>query len=168
MTNILTAAEAATILRCEADDLNVLDLLPQIDAYIKNATGHDWAADSPIHENAKNAARMLLVLWHENPGMMQGGESALNFGLRAVLVQLEAIALGYREFTGRNGAGGCILTSAEIGDTVSSLVGIIGVSGDQSAAFEEVISISGQIQQVSAEDLSSKWFRVYLISPGEL
>lgn len=93
MANILLAAEAATVLRTESTDQNMLDLLPQVDAYIANATGRKWEEDNPIRPEAKAAARMLLVMWHENPAMLGSG-SALNFGLTAVLVQLEAIALG--------------------------------------------------------------------------
>lgn len=93
MANILTAAEAATILRCENTDANMLLLLPQVDAYIRNATGRDWAADSPISPAAKMAARILLVLWHEDPGMMAGGQSTLSAGLTACLTQLEAYGL---------------------------------------------------------------------------
>jgi hypothetical protein len=92
MANILTAAEAATILRCDNTDANMLLLLPQVDAYIRNATGRDWAADSPISPAAKMAARILLVLWHEDPGMM-AGQNTLSAGLTACLTQLEAYGL---------------------------------------------------------------------------
>ena len=79
MTNILTASEAAVVLRCEATDADMLALLPLVDSYIRNATGHDWAADSSIRAEAKSAARMLLVLWHENPGMINSS-SGLEIG----------------------------------------------------------------------------------------
>lgn len=91
-SNILTAAEAGIVLRCEITDENMLMLLPQVDAYIENATGRDWTLDATIDPVAKAAARMLLVRWHEDPGVMAAG-SALGFGLAAALVQLEAIAL---------------------------------------------------------------------------
>ncbi len=97
MANILTAAEAATVLRTSQDDPNMLALLPQVDAYLKNATGWDWAADAAIEPTAKAAARMLMVQWHENPGGLGGQQTALNFGLTACLVQLEAIALVNQE-----------------------------------------------------------------------
>lgn len=93
MANILTAAEAAVVLRTTTDDANMLALLPQVDAYLQNATGWDWAADAVISETAKAAARMLLVQWHENPGGLGGQQTALNFGLTACLVQMEALAL---------------------------------------------------------------------------
>ena len=94
--NILSAAEAATVLRTEATDQNMLDLLPQVDAYIANATGRKWESDDPIRPEAKSAARMLLVMWHENPAMI-GSTNVLNFGLTAVLMQLEAIVLELEE-----------------------------------------------------------------------
>ncbi len=167
MANILTAGEAAVVLRCDASDAAMLALLPQVDAYIKNATGRDWASDSSIRPEAKSAARMLLVLWHENPGMMiESG--ALSHGLRAALTQLEAISLQTKVFTGANGAVGCSLPGACVGDSVSVLVGLIGVSGDQKSLFETVISVDDQIQQLSTGDHSEHWFRVTLTPPEEL
>ena len=91
MTSILTPTEAATVLRCAIDDQNMLDLLPQVDAYIENATGWKWTEDEVINPTAKAAARMLLVQWHENPAQL-GTESVLSFGLDAVLLQLKAEA----------------------------------------------------------------------------
>ena len=167
MANILSTSEAATALRCETTDADMLALLPLVDSYIKNATGHDWAVDTSIRLEAKSAARMLLVLWHENPGMVNSGNS-LGFGLSAALVQLEAIALRYREFAGIDGAGSIYLPGVEAGDTVATLTGLIGVTGDQSAAFETVISVDDQIQQISTSDLSEKYYRAYLIPPESL
>ncbi len=93
MANILTAAEAATVLRCEATDPAMLALLDQVDAYINNATGRDWTLDHPIRPEAKSAARILLVRAHEDPGAMAQPAVALSWGLQACLVQLEVIAL---------------------------------------------------------------------------
>jgi hypothetical protein len=94
--SILTAIEAATVLRCETNDDNMLDLLDQVDAYIENATGWKWSQDSAINPAAKSAARMLLVQWYENPGQLgyESGrsETVLGFGLNAVLLQLKAEA----------------------------------------------------------------------------
>lgn len=90
---ILSAAEAASVLRCEESDVEMIALLPQVDAYVKNATGRDWAVDNPVYAEAKSAARMLLVQWHENPGMASGEGNNLSFGLRSVLVQLEVKAM---------------------------------------------------------------------------
>lgn len=92
MANILTAVEAATVLRCDTADANMLQLLPLVDAYIRMASGRDWGADTVIRPEAKSAARMLLVRWHEDPGGMAAG-NALGFGLTAALVQLEAQAM---------------------------------------------------------------------------
>lgn len=96
MTNILTAGEAAEVLRVEITDANMLRLLPLIDAYIKNASGRDWTLDNPAHPTAKSAARMLLVRWFEDPGQMASGNT-LNFGLNAAMTQLKALALELAE-----------------------------------------------------------------------
>ena len=96
--SILTPTEAATVLRCETDDQNMLDLLDQVDAYIENATGWLWSQDAVINTTAKSAARMLLVQWYENPGQL-GSESVLSFGLNAVLLQLKAEAVRLKELS---------------------------------------------------------------------
>jgi hypothetical protein len=166
MANILTASEAATVLRIDEDSQTLLDLLPAIDAYIRGATGHDWAADTPVIPEAKSAARILLVRWHEDPGAMAG--QALTYGQAAMLVQLEALAERFYTFLGRDGAGAISLPGARIGDTVSSLVGKIGVTGDQAAAFEAVITVDDEIQQVSAADLSDYWYQAYLVPVSAL
>lgn len=162
MVNILTAAEGAVVLRCEATDSNLLQLLPLVDQYIEDATGRAWQDDSTIHATAKSAARMLLVIWHENPAMIGSGISSLDFGLKAALVQLTAEALKYPTFFGLCGAGSIMLPGARAGETVESVTGLIGVTGDQSAAFESWISVNDEIQQVSSSDLSECFFRVHL------
>jgi hypothetical protein len=161
--NILTASEAAMVLRTSELDQNMLDLLPQIDVFIRGATGHDFAGDATILPQAKSAARMLLVKWYEDPGMMANSTSSLNFGLTSMMCQLEAWAHRYRRFQGATGAGKIDLPGACMGDTVSSLVGKIGISGDQSANFEHVISVDDQIQQVSGTNLTGKWYEAYLV-----
>lgn len=100
MTSILTPTEAATVLRCETDDQNMLDLLDQVDAFIENATGWKWTQDEVINVTAKSAARMLLVQWHGNPAQL-GSESVsvLSFGLNAVLLQLKAEAVRLKELS---------------------------------------------------------------------
>lgn len=167
MTNILTAAEGAVVLRCLVTDSAMLALLPGIDAYIEQATGHNWTSDSTIHALAKNAARMLLVMWYENPGMVNGVTS-MSAGLSAALTQLEALALRYIEFGGLDGAGSISLVGVKAGDKVSTLVGISGVSGDQSAKFEGVISVADQIQQSSTDDLSGNLYRAYILPASAL
>ena len=174
MTNILTVAEAANTLRCDLTDPAMLDLLPAVDAYIRNATGHDWTADTPINPTAKSAARMLLVKWHEDPGMsggsgtVGGNMTALSFGLSATLTQLEAEARRYRTFEGSSIPGAISLPGASVGDSVVSLVGVLGMSGSQVAKFESVITVQDQIQQVWAGDLSGKFFRAYLVAAEAL
>jgi hypothetical protein len=168
VATILSAAEAATVLRCDDDDHNMIDLLPQVDTFIRLATGRDWTGDSPVHPAAKAAARMLLVLWYENPGMFASGTASLNFGLLNVLIQLEALKGRYFTFQGGYGAGAVSLLGAKIGDTVESLIGKIGLSGDQSSLFESVITVDDQIQQLSSIDLSACWVQVYLVPVGEL
>lgn len=166
MTTILTAVEASNALRCAVDDPAMLDLLPQVDGYIVNATGHDWAADAAINPVAKAAARMLLVKWHEDPGMNATQAASLAFGLTACLLQLEAVETQNMEFMGLSGAGYLYLPGAAVGDTVVSVVGLVGISGNQTSSFESVISIQDYILQVSNANLYLKWFRVNLKSVG--
>ena len=167
-TYILTATEAADVLRCEVDDPTMLALLPAIDAYIKNGSGHDWASDSPIREEAKNAARIALVQWHEDPGMTLSELRTISLGFNACMTQLEAIALHYRTFEGLDGAGYVYIPNVIEGDSVITLVGKVGASGDQSSKFESVITEDGYIHQTSSEDLSEKWYTAYLVSPSEM
>ncbi len=167
MANTLTATEAATVLRCETTDADMLALLPLVDTYLKNATGRDWAADSTIHPAAKSAARILLVRLHEDPGLVASG-GALGFGLQALIAQLAALALQYINFAGRAGAGSIPLPGVRAGETVSTVTGLIGATGSQAAAFETVITVDDEIQQLSTEDLSENWYRAYLIPLGDL
>jgi len=92
--NVLSAAEGGIVLRCAEDDPDMLNLLPLVDTYLSNATGIDWAADpDEIPLEAKSAARMLLVMWHENPAMIGMPGSSLGFGLAAVLMQLKVLGM---------------------------------------------------------------------------
>jgi hypothetical protein len=143
----------------------MLMLLPQVDDYIKNASGRDWTTDATIHPQAKAAASMLLTMWFENPGMMSGIE-ALPQGVTYCLTQLEAYSEGLRTlmFDGRNGAGAIALEGALQGDSVVTLKKIYGTySGTVITDFETVISVDGEIQQASASDLSAVTFRVELL-----
>jgi hypothetical protein len=168
MANILTAAEAANFVRTDTADAVMLMLLPQVDAFIKKATGRDWTADATINEIAKAAAGMLLVQWYDNPTQM-GPDTPLAFGLTNVLTQLEAEALKYRkyQFYGLSSTGGIALDGAKVGDDVVSLVGIYGVTGDQSSKFEGTISVCGVIQQTDNSNLSHNIYVVILKSPAE-
>jgi len=167
MAHILTNDEAANVLRCETTDSLMLDLLPAVDAYIETATARDWSADATVHPTAKAAAQILLAQWHEDPGMA-GGAVIMSGGLQACLAQLGAEALYYYTFEGLNGTGSIYIPAAREGDTVSSVSGRVGVTGDQSAKFENVITVDGYIQQTSAENLEDKWFRVKLVPAAEI
>ncbi len=162
---ILTPQEAAYFLRTDSADAVMLMLLPHVDTYLQNATGHDWSSDSTIDPVAKLAAGILLVGWYDNPG--QVGQSA--HAAVPLLVQLEAKALAYRrfEFFGLTGAGSIALTGALVGDTVLKLVGVAGETGDQHAKFEATISVDDQIQQTSANDLSDYLYVAILKHPKD-
>lgn len=165
MTNILTDAQAANFVRSSATDPVMLQLLPLVDEYLKNATGHDWAADSTKHNAAVTAAGMLLIHWYDNPAMI--GQAPVT--VRGTLLQLEAEALKYRkvEFAGINGAGGISVPGARKGDDVVKLIGTYGVSGDQSASFEATVSEDDQVQQTSSSDLSENLYVVVLKHPAD-
>lgn len=169
MANLLTSDEAANFLRCPSDDPVMIQLLPLVDKFVQNATGRDWTQDLEIDGVARAAAMMLIVLWYDNPGQMQtGSETVLPFGLTNALAQLEAEALKYRkyQFEGLSGAGDIYLPGALMGDDVISLVGVYGVTGDQSSSFESEISDAGYIAQTSGSDLTDKLFVVILKSPA--
>ena len=161
MTNILTAAEAAIVLRTTSTDPDMLQLLPLVDAYIQRATGRNWAADTTIAPEAKSAARILLVQWHEDPAQVGEGGGAI--ALAGALTQLESFGEIY-EFTGVTGAGYVILDGADVGDLVAGLVEIAPTPGDAKALFESVIGYDDQILQISGANLALHTFRVRLIS----
>lgn len=165
MTNILTAAQAATFVRTQTSDAVMLQLLPLVDEYLKNATGHDWAADATIHNSAVIAAGMLLVYWYDNPGAVGSTPNTI----AGTLVQLEAEALKYRkyEFAGANSAGGISVPGARQGDVVMKLIGTYGVSGNQSASFESIVSENDLVQQTSSSDLSDNLYVVVLKHPAD-
>lgn len=169
MTNILTAAEGASVLRVLSTDPDMLALLPLVDRYIVNATGYNWAADSTIRSEAKAAARMLLVQWYENPGAQASGMVSPEVGLQAALTQLEAIALRIRRvrFEGRSGAGACVCEDALEGDIVKAVICIVGGSETAATSFETTISEEGQIQQTSGSDLSEKEYLAFLMDPAD-
>jgi hypothetical protein len=54
------------------------------------------------------------------------------------------------------------------GDSVSGLVGLVGMTGDQSALFETVVTVDDQIQQVSTSNLTNIYFRARFVSLGDL
>jgi hypothetical protein len=168
VANILTPQQAANALRVETTDARMLDLLPQVDLYIQNATGRNWTQDSAKNPVAISAATMLLVMWFDNPSMI-GQEGALSHGLTAALAQLEVDALKYHRHTivGLTGAGSIALPGANIGDHVVAITGIYGTSGSQVASFETVVSAAGALQQISGGDLSQNIYVVVTKSPAE-
>lgn len=167
--NILTTSEGAACLRCAEDDPLMVVLLPQVDAYIKRATGRDWAAETIIPQEAKSAARGILVQWHEDPGSLTGSQATvLTANIQACLSQLRAMAHYYFTFEGLPGAGMIPIQGVNEGDSVISLVGKVGISGDQSSKFESVITWDGFLQQLSGVDLDEKWFTAYVVPPGEM
>lgn len=91
MANILSAEEAARVVAVDPSDEKLLDMLPQADAYIKQATGRDWTSDSPVHSAAKAAARFYLALNYDLMAMQQNQIDALNRALINCLIQLESI-----------------------------------------------------------------------------
>lgn len=160
---ILTTTEAANVLRTSENDAMMLDLLPQVDAYIRNATGRDWAGETPVHAAAKAAARMLLVMWYEDPGRM-GSSGALTAGFTAALTQLEALA-GYRyTVVGAAGVGYIAIPGVVAGDRVVSVRDADAV--DLSADFETVISSAGYLRQTGGADYSDTWLHVLILPRG--
>lgn len=168
MPNILTTTQGANALRVATNDSRMADLLPQVDRYIRDATGRDWTADVTIHPTAIAAATMLLVQWFDNPSMI-GSEGVLGHGLTAALTQLEAEALKYRkyEFEGNDGGGWINLPGTREGDVVISLTGTYLSSGNQSSKFESAISEEDMIKQTSTENLSEHHFVVILKNPAD-
>jgi hypothetical protein len=167
--NILTTAEGAAVCKCTEDEPLMVMLLPQVDAYIKRATGRDWAAETIIPQEAKSAARGILVQWHEDPGSLTGSQATvLTANIQACLSQLRAMAHYYFTFEGLPGSGQIPIPGIYEGDTVISLVGKVGISGDQSSKFETVITWDGFLQQLAGVDLEEMWFTAYVMPPGEM
>lgn len=165
MSNILTDDEAADWVRTDATDTAMLNLLNPVDAYIKQATGRDWGADAVIHPIAKAAAGILLTAWYDDPGQIGASPSRA----AGVLLALEAEGLKYRKYTfyGANGAGSISLPGARVGDVVQSLVGVYGVSSDQSSKFESTVSVADALQQTDGSDLSENIYVAVLKNPAD-
>lgn len=164
MTNVLTDAQAANFIRTEVSDAVMLQLLPLVDQFLLSATGHNWAADSEIHPSAITAAGMLITHWYDNPSAVGQAPSSV----RSTLLQLEAEALKYRkyQFSGADSAGGIFLDGARKGDEVVRLIGVFGVTGDQSSMFESVLTADNQIQQTYG-NLSENQYVVVLKHPAD-
>lgn len=95
---ILTPQDAVEILKYDSVDEmpgNVTSIiLPAIDGYIRSGTGKDWGiltdAYIEIDPTAKMVASILLVRWHEDPGMIG---KANDVGIISLIGQLHAKAL---------------------------------------------------------------------------
>ena len=168
MTNILTADQAANFIRSVNTDPVMLQLLPLIDKFVERATGRDWTQDATKHPLAIMSAGMLLVQWYDNPSQM-GTSLSLPSGVDSTLAQLEAEGLRYRkyEFRGITGTGYINLPGAKFGDQVISLVGIYGVSGDQSANFESAIQYDDSLKQLTTANNYWNRYAIILKSPGQ-
>lgn len=165
MTNILTAAEAANWVRTSADDAAMLQLLDSVDVYVNAATGREWNADNEINQKAKTAAGIILTAWYDDPAQIGSSPSRAS----SALLQLEAEAFKYRKyvFYGTNGAGSIRVPGARVGDVVRKLVGVYGVSGDQSSKFEATVSEADALQQTEGSDLSENIYAVVLKNPAD-
>lgn len=70
-------------------------------------------------------------------------------------------------FAGSNGAGACTLAGVTVGSVVLSVTGVDSADGgDQSANFESVITVAGEIQQSSVSDLSTKDYTALIYLKG--
>jgi hypothetical protein len=91
---ILTQNEIADTLRyADPADLPpaALALAPAIGQFLAAATGYDWAAESPVNAIAKQAARILLIKWFDDPGQAGRGEGV--YGLTNLLGILQMAAM---------------------------------------------------------------------------
>jgi hypothetical protein len=69
---------------------------------------------------------------------------------------------GHTEFLGSNGAGACILPSAQVGDTVGAVINIT-TRNSEANSFETTISKAGQIQQTSSANLSANQYYAFTV-----
>jgi hypothetical protein len=69
---------------------------------------------------------------------------------------------GHVLFSASNGAGACVLPSAQIGDRVLAVINI-GTGANESSSFETVISKAAQIQQTSTANLSANQYWAFTI-----
>lgn len=170
MANLLTAQEAANFIRCDVTDPIMLMLLPLVDKFVERATGRNWTEDTTIHPIAKLVAGMLTVMFYDNPSQIDASRATvLPLGAIAAFGQLEAEALRYRkyEFRGISAVGSISLPGARMGDQVISLVGVYGVTGNQSSSFESAIRYDGSIEQLTNSDLFWNRYVVIIKSPGD-
>jgi hypothetical protein len=97
---ILTVQEAREALGYEPDqDMPgrvTSILLPAVDQFLRDATGHDWASDALIDPTAKMAASVLLVRWFEDPA--QVGKNS-DIGVVSLIAQLQSKAMVMQDET---------------------------------------------------------------------
>jgi hypothetical protein len=88
---ILTNQEAAELLGYTAPEEmpgKVTSIfLPGAEGYVKEATGKDWGADTPVDPVAKMAVGVLLIRWFENPEEVG---KATGTGIIGLVTQLSA------------------------------------------------------------------------------
>lgn len=94
MANILTAEEAARVVVADPADQSLLDVLPQVDAAIEEATGRDWTQDAPIDPIAKRAARCRLAVDYDLGSMAPQQTAVMERAYASAITQLEAKAVG--------------------------------------------------------------------------
>lgn len=93
------------------------------------------------------------------PGTSSGRSSALMLDGFCIASNRMAVPFIVKAANGLNGAGGVAIANTQPGDTVVSVTGLSGASGDASSSFESTVSVAGQVQQTSASNLSGN---VYL------
>lgn len=168
---ILTVSEAAAVLRVDATDPQMLNLLPLVDGYIRSSTGFDWTSLEEIPAQAKAAAQLLLVQWYDNPvdaGKTNSGGITLGFGLTGALAQLEALGLEYKVVEGLAGSGYIAVAGVKEGSSVVTATGLVGDSGDASAYFESYVTVDGYVRQIYTGNLDEKFYRLRIVPPERL
>lgn len=104
MANILTAEQGAERVATTPDDPRLLDTLSQIDATIQQATGRDWAKDTPINPIAQRAAVCRLVIDFDFGAMNPQQTETMERAYISALNQLESLDLGMDALTNVNAA----------------------------------------------------------------
>jgi hypothetical protein len=92
-----------------------------------------------------------------------GDESALQLDGKCVLSNRQAAPFFTATAAGNNGAGAITVTGAVKGDTVVS-VNNLSSPADASSSFESTVTVTGQVQQSSASNLSGSTF-LFIIYP---
>lgn len=104
MANILTADEAARIVVTDPTDQKLLDMLPQVDADIEQATGRDWTQDVPVNPIARRAASCRLAVDYDLDAMNPQQTATLERAYISSLAKLESIATGMQALANVNSA----------------------------------------------------------------